>query len=43
MPEFVTDVERYVTASEMTTMTNPQTPPSASSFPLSATIELAIQ
>ena len=41
MPEFVADIERYST--ELTAATNPQTTPSASSSPLTATIELAIQ
>ena len=41
MPEFVANVERY--SAEMTAATNPQMIPSASSSPLSATIELAIQ
>ena len=41
MPEFVADVERY--SAELTVATNPQTIPSASSSPLTAAIELAIQ
>ena len=41
MPEFVDDVEWYIT--RLTTSTNLQNPPSASSSPLSPTIELAIQ
>ena len=41
MPNFATDVERYV--NEMTAETNPQTSPSASSSPLTAAIKLAIQ
>ena len=41
MPDFATDVERYV--NEMTAATNLQTSPSASSSPLMAAIELAIQ
>ena len=41
MPEFVADVEQYST--KMTAATNPQTLSSASSSPLSAAIELAIQ
>ena len=41
MPDFAADVERCVT--EMTVATNPQTSPSASSSPLAAAIELAIQ
>ena len=41
MPNFATDVERYV--NEMTAATNPQTSPSTSSSPLMAAIELAIQ
>ena len=41
MPEFITDVERCV--KEMTTITNLQTSPSASSSSLTTAIELAIQ
>ena len=41
MPEFVADVERY--SAELSVATNPQTIPSASSSPLTAAIELAIQ
>ena len=41
MPEFVADMECY--SAEMTAATNPQTTPSASSSPLTAAIELAIQ
>ena len=41
MPEFVADVERY--SAELTAATNPQVIPSASSSPLTAAIELAIQ
>ena len=41
MPKFVNNVEQYVT--EMTTSTNPQVPPSASSSPLSPKTKLAIQ
>ena len=41
MPEFVADVERY--SAELTMATNPQVIPSASSSPLTAAIELAIQ
>ena len=41
MPEFIIDVERY--AAEMTATTNPQIPPSTSSYRLSTAIKLAIQ
>ena len=41
MPEFIADVERY--SAELTAATNPQIIPSASSSPLTAAIELAIQ
>ena len=41
MPEFVADVEQY--SPELTAATNPQVIPSASSSPLTTTIELAIQ
>ena len=41
MPDFAADVERYV--NDMTAATNPQKSPSASSSPLTAAIELAIQ
>ena len=41
MPESMADVERY--SAELTAATNPQTTPSASSSPLTAAIELAIQ
>ena len=41
MPDFAADIERYV--NKMTAATNPQMSPSASSSPLTAAIELAIQ
>ena len=41
MPDFATDIERYVI--EMTAATNLQTSPSTSSSPLTAAIKLAIQ
>ena len=41
MPEFADDLERYV--KELTTSTNPQTLPSASSSPLSPETELTLQ
>ena len=41
MPEFADDLERYV--KELTTSTNPQPLPSASSSPLSPEVELALQ
>ena len=41
MPEFANDLERYV--KELTTSTNPQPLPSASSSPLSPEVELTLQ